>query len=178
MSRLPRWAAELLAGVAAPKRLAVHFSSKKQDYGTPRAFFERLHAVFGFTVDVCAHADNHKVPRYWAEQDDALSFCWADERGWMNPPYGRQLAKWMKHAAEQTSSLVVALVPARTDTQWFHRHVLPWAELVILIEGRLRFEGGPTNDAAPFPTMLVVYRPGRTYRPGAMPRFATMEARS
>lgn len=158
-------------------KLKLHHSSKKHDYGTPHAFFTRLHKVFDFTVDVCAHAQNYKLDRYWCEAEDALSFPWLDERAFMNSPYGRELVKWVKHAAEQTTSLVVGLMPARTDTRWFHDHVLPWAELVILIKGRLRFEGGPTNDAAPFPTMLVVWRPGRSYRPGTMPRFATMEAK-
>ena len=158
-------------------KLDVHHSSVKHDYGTPRAFFDRLNAVFKFTVDVCATHYNCKLSEYWGPEDDSLSFPWVEERAFMNPPYGRRLSKWTKHAAEQTSSLVVGLMPARTDTRWFHNDVLPWAELVILIKGRLRFEGGPTNDAAPFPTMLVVWKPGRTRRPGAMPRFATMDAK-
>ena len=74
---------------------------------------------------------------------------------WCNPPYGRGIGKWMKKAAE-ASAIVVCLVPARTDTKWFHEWVLNRAE-IRFIRGRLHFNG--SKNSAPFPSMLVIYRP-------------------
>lgn len=73
-----------------------------------------------------------------------------------NPPYGRQISKWMQKCCEEgRNTLVVALVPARTDAKWFHEYVLGKAE-IRFIKGRLRF--GDSNDNAPFPSMVVIYR--------------------
>lgn len=134
---------------------SVHFSSQKMDWPTPRELFAEVDAEFGFTVDVCASAENACLPRFWTERDEALLRSWEGERVWMNPPYGRQLSRWMEKAwTESAHALVVALVPSRTDTAWWHDHVMP-ADEIRFLRGRLRFMGAA--HSAPFPSCLVVY---------------------
>lgn len=141
------------------------FSSKTDDWATPQSLFEALDAVFHFTLDVCASAENAKCRAYFTEADDALSREWCDWRNhgadvcWMNPPYGRGIYAWVKkaHESAQQGSTVVCLLPARTDTRWWQDFCLG-ANEVHFIRGRLKF-GGATN-AAPFPSAVVVFRPG------------------
>ena len=96
-------------------------SSKTDLWATPQDFFDALDAEFGFTLDVCATADNAKCPRYFTADDDGLSQEWAGVC-WMNPPYGREIGQWMSKAVDASTNgaTVVCLVPARTDTAWWH----------------------------------------------------------
>ncbi len=145
------------------------FSSARGDWGTPRDFFDRLHQEFGFVLDAAASPHNAKCSCFYSLPDeDALVQDWAATVAqvgggavWLNPPYGRGLEPWfVKVRAEQARGvLTVVLVPARTDTRWFHTHVLGHAELRF-VPGRLRFEvDGARGDAAPFPSILAVFRP-------------------
>lgn len=140
---------------AAPR--PVHFSSKTDEWATPMAFFAEIDGEFGFTLDVCALPQNAKCERYFTPEDDGLKQEW---RGvcWMNPPYGRAIARWVKKAFDsaQAGATVVCLVPARTDTRWWHDFVKKASE-VRFIRGRLKFGGGATS--APFPSALIVFRP-------------------
>lgn len=131
----------------------VIFSSDRMDWATPAKVFEPLHQEFRFTLDVCASATNHKVPKYFTQEQDGLVQSWAGERCWMNPPYGRELKHWIRKAAE-SKTLVVALVPSRTDTIWWHEYVLPFAE-VRFVRGRIKFEGA--IHGAPFPSALIIW---------------------
>lgn len=133
----------------------VMFSSRKQEWGTPQDLFNRLDEEFCFTVDVCANADNAKCGKYWTEEDDGLSKSWEGERCFMNPPYGREISKWVEKARFSNRCTVVCLLPARTDTRWFHDYILGVAE-IRFIKGRLRFQGA--KNSAPFPSMIVIYR--------------------
>ena len=131
------------------------YSSRRVDWGTPTKVYAPLHDEFGFTLDPCATGDNAKCELYYTPEIDGLAQPWAPHRVFMNPPYGKEIAQWMaKAVAEKT--LVVALVPARTDTRWWHTYVLPHAAEVRFRLGRIRFEGG--KSAAPFPSAIVVYR--------------------
>lgn len=130
----------------------------REDWGTPLWLFDRLNEEFGFDVDACATAENAKLPTYYDLTADALRINW---RGtvFMNPPYGRQLNDWMLKASMSAcdfGTTVVALVPARTDTAWWHRHAMSGE--VRFIRGRLRFAGA--KHSAPFPSALVVLGPG------------------
>jgi site-specific DNA-methyltransferase (adenine-specific) len=143
-------------------KLAVHFSSQTCEWATPQVLFDRLHARYGFTLDACATADNAKCPVYFTRDEDELTQTWTG-RVWMNPPYGREIAGWMRkawEAAQSTAELVVCLVPARTDTAWWHE----WATRgeVEFLAGRVRFGGG--RHGAPFPSALVVFRNARDGR--------------
>ena len=135
----------------------VHFSSKTDMWSTPQDTFDALAAEFGpFDIDVCATPENAKCPRYYTREDDGLAQPWTG-RCFMNPPYGRTIGQWMRKAyeASQNGATVVCLVPARTDTAWFHSFVTK-ASQVRFLKGRLKF-GGSANSA-PFPSMIVVFR--------------------
>ena len=134
----------------------VHFSSATDMWSTPQDFFEGLDAEFGFTLDVCSTHDNAKCAHHFTEDDDGLSQVWSGVC-WMNPPYGRTIGKWMRKAYESslTGATVVCLVPARTDTAWWHGYAIRGE--VRFLRGRLKF-GGSANSA-PFPNAVVVFRP-------------------
>ena len=131
----------------------VMWSSATDMWSTPPAFFRALDAEFHFTLDVCATKENAKCSRYFTPEQDGLSQEW---RGvcWCNPPYGRQIGKWVKKASEERCP-VVMLLPARTDTAWFHDYIYGKAE-VRFVRGRLKF--GDSKNGAPFPSMVVVFR--------------------
>lgn len=131
------------------------YSSKTPEWATPLPLFRSIEAEEGpFDVDVCANAGNAKVPRFFSVEDDGLAQPW---RGvcWMNPPYGREISKWVKKAREsaEAGAKVVCLLPARTDTRWWHDHIEGRAR-VRFLKGRVHFNGtGP----APFPSVVVVF---------------------
>lgn len=136
----------------------VHFSSKTDLWSTPQNFFDKLNHEFGFTLDVCATDENAKCEEYFTVVDDGLKRLWQGIV-WMNPPYGRAIGLWMQKAYEssKTGALVVCLVPARTDTAWWHDYAMKGEVRFIL--GRLKF-GGQKNSA-PFPSAVIVFRPGQ-----------------
>lgn len=115
------------------------FSSKTCEWETPQDLFDRLNAIHHFEIDLCATADNAKCERYYSPEDDALTQEWTGVC-WCNPPYGRTVGKWVEKAA-RCKAKVVMLLPARTDTQWFHKWVLPYGKVEFL-PGRLKFGGG------------------------------------
>jgi phage N-6-adenine-methyltransferase len=129
------------------------FSSVTDEWATPDTLFKEVEAEFGpFDLDACATPGNAKARRYYTRAQDGLSRPWRG-RVWMNPPYGREIGRWMQKAYE--SSLVVCLVPARTDTAWWHDYAMKGE--TRFIRGRLTFGGAPRP--APFPSALVVFRP-------------------
>lgn len=142
----------------------VVFSSVRQDWTTPQGFFDALDAEFGFTLDACATAENAKVPIFFSVETDALTKRWHDVV-WCNPPYGYRIGKWVRKGFEeaQLGATVVMLIPAKTETAYWHDYVMRSAE-IRLIRGRLRFgDGGKTNPEshnAPFPSAIVVFRQG------------------
>jgi phage N-6-adenine-methyltransferase len=136
---------------------APHFSSATDKWATPQAFFDQMNSRFGpFELDVCADEENAKCPRHFSIEDNGLSQQW-EGRCWMNPPYGRTIGLWMKKAYESSlaGATVVCLVPARTDTAWWHNYAM--LGKVEFIRGRLKF-GGHKNSA-PFPSAIVIFNP-------------------
>jgi len=136
----------------------VHFSSASDNWSTPQDFFDKCNTEFGpFELDACASITNHKCARYFTESDDGLAKTWTG-KVWMNPPYGRTIGQWMRKAYESAvheHAIVVCLVPARTDTAWWHDYAAKGT--VRFIRGRLKF-GGHANSA-PFPSALVIFHP-------------------
>lgn len=128
--------------------------SESSEWETPQEFFDKIQSVYRLDIDVCATRENTKCVRWWDKKEDGLSKDWTGIRAWMNPPYGREIGKWVEKAAMGEAEIVVALLPARTDTRWFHEHIYGKAE-IRFIKGRLKF-GGHKNSA-PFPSMLVIY---------------------
>jgi phage N-6-adenine-methyltransferase len=136
----------------------VHFSSKTNEWSTPQAFFDKLDAEFRFTLDPCATAENTKCRMFITESQDGLKQSWGTETVFMNPPYGRQIGKWVEKAYRSSlaGATVVCLIPSRTDTSYWHDFILDKAE-VRFVRGRLYF-----NDdvgRAPFPSAVVIFRP-------------------
>ena len=134
----------------------IHFSSKSDMWETPQATFDALNAEFGpFDLDVCATADNAKCQKYYTKDEDGLSKQWVG-KCWMNPPYGRGISKWMRKAYEssQNGAYVVCLVPARTDTSWWHDYATKGE--IRFIRGRLKF--GKATSNAPFPSAVVIFK--------------------
>jgi phage N-6-adenine-methyltransferase len=135
--------------------MSVHFSSKTDLWATPQKFFDVYDAVYKFTLDVCADKNNAKCAAFYTVEDDGLAQSW---RGicWMNPPYGREISAWMKKAHESSleGATVVCLVPARTDTKWWHDYAMRGQ--IEFIKGRLKF--GNAKNSAPFPSAIVVFK--------------------
>lgn len=134
------------------------FSSKTNDWTTPQDFFDKLNLEFRFTLDPCADASNHKCARYYDREQDGLSRDWEGERVFCNPPYGKEIGKWVQKSFEESkkkNTLVVMLIPARTDTKYFHDYIYGKAE-IRFIRGRLKF--GNSKTAAPFPSMVVIFK--------------------
>jgi len=134
-------------------------SSLSDDWGTPQKVFDELNKEFSFTLDACASSHNFKVANYFDIEKDGLIQTWEGVI-WMNPPYGRTIKLWMQKAYEawQGGATVVCLVPARTDTAWWHDYAAKASEIRFM-RGRLKFEKpGLKSDAAPFPSAIVIFR--------------------
>lgn len=134
---------------------ALHFSSETDLWSTPQDFFDNLCEEFPFQTDVCANEDNAKCENYYSIERDGLKQEWMGVC-WMNPPYGRVIKHWVKKAYESslTGATVVCLLPARTDTAWWHDYCMKGE--IRFIRGRLRF-GGQKNSA-PFPSAIVIFK--------------------
>ena len=133
------------------------FSSTTDLWATPQAFFDELDREFHFTLDPCANAENHKCPKYFTAEDDGLKQDWEGHKVFCNPPYGRAIAAWVKKChdeAQKPDTMCVMLIPARTDTSYFHDYIYHQAE-IRFIRGRLHFNESP--QGAPFPSMVVVF---------------------
>ena len=140
---------------------AALLSSKNMCWCTPQDFFDRLNAEFGFVLDPAATDKTAKCSLYYTPETDGLSQSW--DRGgavFCNPPYGREIGKWVQKAFEEARGgyPIVLLIPARTDTAYFHDYIYGKAE-IRFVRGRLRFtdDDGNAADPAPFPSMVVIY---------------------
>lgn len=135
----------------------VHYSSDSNEWATPRDIFDALDAEFHFTLDPCASDENHKCDKYFTKEQDGLKQSWVGEAVFMNPPYGREIGKWIEKAYReslQTNTYVVCLIPARTDTRYFHDHIMK-AQEIRFKRGRIHFND--SKNSAPFPSMLVLF---------------------
>lgn len=132
-------------------------SSTTDEWATPQDFFDGLNQELGFGLDVCATAENAKCDAYYTKKQNGLAQAWHKAAAvcWMNPPYGRQIGAWMKKAYEesQKGATVVCLVPARTDTAWWHDYAMRGS--VRFVRGRLKFGGA--KNSAPFPSAVVIF---------------------
>jgi phage N-6-adenine-methyltransferase len=148
------------------------FSSISNEWETPKDLFAKLNDEFDFTLDPCCTIDNKTCPNYFTINDDGLNKDWAGHNVYVNPPYGREIGKWVKKCYEESlkGTLCVMCIPSRTDTRWFHDYIQGKAE-VRFLKGRLKFinrllpsynENGQFKvSPAPFPSMIVVFKPCR-----------------
>ena len=130
------------------------FTSNTNMWGTPQYLFDKLNSKYKFEIDVCAISSNAKCKKYYTPEIDGLMQKW-NGVCWMNPPYGREIGKWIKKAYESSldGAIVVCLLPSRTDTKWFHDYCVKGQ--IEFIKGRLKF--GDSKNSAPFPSMIVVF---------------------
>src|SRR5262249_5318022 len=152
------------------KATPLHFRSDSNEWETPPALFAELDAEYHFTLDVAASPDNAKCADFFTKEQDGLRQRWYG-RVWCNPPYGGAVGEWL-HKAQRSiktgeAEIVVCLIPARTDTNWWHDVVIPYAE-VRFLRHRVRFlrPGGVEVEGggAPFPSAVVVFRLGPQYQ--------------
>lgn len=137
------------------KKLKPLMSSESTEWETPDDFFTEMNTLYGaFTADVCATPENAKCPVYYTKDTNGLTQSWSGIC-WMNPPYGREIKGWMKKAYNESlrGVRVVCLVPARTDTVWWHDYAIKGQ--ITFIKGRLKFKGA--KHSAPFPSAVVVF---------------------
>lgn len=137
---------------------AVMFSSATDLWATPQDFFDRLNEEFNFTLDPCATKENAKCKNFFTKEIDGLLQNWGGHNVFCNPPYGKELPLWVQKSYEESrkpNTKVVMLIPARTDTRYFHEYIYHKAKEIRFIKGRLKF--GDSKNSAPFPSMVVVF---------------------
>ena len=146
----------------------IMFSSTSSEWQTPHAFYDKLDATFSFDLDPCATPLTAKCEKYFTPEENGLLQDWSGHRVFMNPPYGRGVDKWLKKAFEESATphtTVVCLIPARTDTKYWHNYCMK-ADEIYFVKGRLKFVQQQVTDtaittccnAAPFPSAVVVFR--------------------
>ena len=134
----------------------VMWSSATEKWETPQNIFDTLDKQFNFTLDPCATPENAKCKLYYTKKENGLAKSWVGHSVFMNPPYGREIGKWVKKAwlsGVNSNTRVVCLLPGRTDTKWFHKYCTQGE--IWFIRGRLKFGGN--KNAAPFPSMIVIF---------------------
>ena len=134
------------------------FSSRSDEWETPWNLFNQLDAEFHFNTDVCATSENKKCAHFYSKEEDGLKQTWKGTC-WMNPPYGRVIKDWVEKAYKATlesAETVVCLLPARTDTAWWHEFVIPHASEIRFLRGRIKFSNAKAG--APFPSAIVVFK--------------------
>ena len=138
------------------KSIDVHFSSNTNEWYTPRDLFTKLNLEYNFTLAPCATPENALCSKYFTKDIDGLTQDWSKDIVFMNPPYGREIGKWIKKAYEesQKGAVVVCLIPSRTDTAYWHDYVMKGK--ITFIRGRLKFGG--SKNPAPFPSAIVVFK--------------------
>lgn len=131
------------------------FTSYSDEYSTPNNLFHQLDEEFKFSLDPCASIYNHKCPLFFTKADNGLGKDWGFHKVFVNPPYSK-VKEWTKKCFEaaEKGALVVALLPVRSDTSYWHEWVMQASE-IRLIKGRVRFEG--TKNSAPFPSCIVIW---------------------
>lgn len=136
--------------------MKVHYSSETNEWATPQNVFDVLNDEFNFMLDPCATKENAKTEKFFTIEDDGLSQEWT-ETTFMNPPYGREIKKWVKKAYEESlkGTVVVCLIPARTDTSYWHEYIFEKACEIRFVKGRIKF--GDSEQGAPFPSAVVVF---------------------
>jgi len=135
----------------------VLFSSENTNHRTPTWLFRKLNDEFHFQLDAAASQYNALCEKYYSVGDDGLAQPWAPLVTWLNPPYSRKLIRWLRKSREEAvaGTTVVVLVPARTDTEWFHRYAFGYAQ-IRFVRGRMTF--GNEQNGAPFPSMVLIFR--------------------
>lgn len=134
------------------------FSSKSDEWETPKELYKKLDEEFKFNLDPCASKNNAKCTKFFTKENNGLEQSWGGYNVFCNPPYGKEIEKWVKKSYEESQkekTIIVMLIPARTDTTWFHKYIYNKAEIRFL-KGRLKFS--ESKNSAPFPSMIVIFK--------------------
>jgi site-specific DNA-methyltransferase (adenine-specific) len=157
----------------------VHFSSISNEWATPVEVFDKINMVYvgygPFTLDPCCTPKTAKAKKYFTQADNGLRKDWTGHTVWVNPPYGREIGKWVEKSYQESlkGNKVVMLIPSRTDTRWWHEYCMK-AERIVFFKGRIKFvRAGKKKESAPFPSCLVIFSGKSIDR---APIFDTMEA--
>jgi site-specific DNA-methyltransferase (adenine-specific) len=148
------------------------FSSKSAEWETPQKLYNMLDSIFHFTLDPCATSENSKCKKHFTREENGLKKSWKGQTVFMNPPYGKDIKKWIKKAYEESRSsntTVVCLLPARTDTKYWHEYCMK-SKTIYFVKGRLKF--GDATNSAPFPSAVVVFK--RCWFSGRKPKVYTL----
>lgn len=149
----------------------VHFSSVSDEWQTPQEIFDKFNVKYSFQLDAASTKENALCKMFYTQEDNALNQDWAKYKSvWLNPPYGRKIGKFIKKAYEESvkGSVVVCLIPSRTDTKWWYDYVTHAAE-IIFVTGRIKFvnktlpsyreDGNFKMSPAPFPSAIIIFDP-------------------
>lgn len=161
------------------------FSSKSDEWETPQEFFDKLNKKYKFTLDPCCTHKSRKCDKYYTFEDDGLSKSWKDEVVFVNPPYSK-VGNWVKKAYDESvnnNAKVVMLIPARTDTRYWHDYIMKFASEISFVKGRLKFynkviadyTGKDDLSPAPFPSAVIVFDGSRFRWIDNGPSISTME---
>ena len=151
----------IMAGSTCNLPMMLHAEEVKTENMHPTYMitsFDELNEEFHFTLDPAANEENNKCETFFTKEQNGLTCLWGGHTVFCNPPYGREIGKWVQKAWEEhktSGNTVVMLLPARTDTRWFHEFIYGKAE-IRFVRGRLKF--GNATNSAPFPSMVVVWR--------------------
>jgi len=137
------------------------FTSNRPDWETPPELIADLEREFGpFDLDPACWPHTAKAPKFYTPEDNGLAQPWFG-KVFLNPPYGREISQWTAKAAEERARVehIILLLPARTDTAWWHDHIIPNASEIRFLRGRVKFLlDGESRMSAPFPSAVVVMR--------------------
>lgn len=136
--------------------MKIHYTSKSYEWETPQELFDELDNEFNLILDPCCTRENVKCINYFTKEIDGLKQDWK-WNVFMNPPYGKEIGKWMKKAYEESQKgiTVVCLVPSRTDTRWWWDYAMKGE--IRFIKGRLKFKQNGKSNSAPFPSAIVIF---------------------
>lgn len=134
-------------------------TSNSNEWATPLKLFDKLDQEFKFNLDPCSTHENAKCAKHYTIEEDGLSQCWGGDTVFMNPPYGYETIRWIEKAYEESlnGATVVCLIPARTDTSYWHDIIFKHAKQIRFVRGKIKF--GDSKWTAPFASALVIFSP-------------------
>ena len=134
--------------------------SKSNEWTTPPDLFNKLNLKYNFTLDPCCTKDSALCDKYYTIKDNGLIQDWSEDIVFMNPPYGREIGKWIEKAYKESlkGAVVICLIPARTDTRYWHNFIFPYASDIRFLKGRVKFGKNGEYSPAPFPSAIIEFK--------------------
>lgn len=141
------------------------FTSDSQEWYTPQYIFDYLNRIYNFDLDPCATPLSAKCDKYFTKEENGLIQDWNNHNVFCNPPYNRGIKDWIEKGSKIVGGICVMLIPARTDTKYWHEHIFGKASEIIFIKGRLKFyrniEGKLVQgESSTFPSAIIVFGKG------------------